>query len=67
MYSTAQWLQAFYKLWMEYERQTLTMCVVVGLGCEDIRTAPGGLPGLGVMARDAETDLLPHLKPAIGL
>lgn len=32
-----------------------------------VPTAPGGLPGLGVMPRYAQADLLPDFKPPVGL
>lgn len=32
-----------------------------------VPTAPGGLPGLGMMPRYAQADLLPDFKPPVGL
>lgn len=32
-----------------------------------VPTAPGGLPGLRVMPRYAQADLLPNFKPPVGL
>ena len=42
-------------------KPTRTTVITTGL------TAPGGLPVLGVVRRDGEADLLPHLEPPVRL
>lgn len=43
------------------------VCACVGFGVSVVPTAPGGLPGLGVMPRYAQADLLPDFEPPVGL